>query len=112
MSNPTEPAVKEQLFWKLAQALITSSRAERSTMMGFPCLRVDGRFFASLERGSSNLIVKLPAERVRELVASETGVPFAPNGRVFREWVAVEGADEGEWAELVEEAWTFARRHS
>ena len=34
--------------------------------------------------------------------------PFAPNGRRFREWAAVPHAAKAIWAELLEEAWSFA----
>lgn len=37
--------------------------------MGLPCLRYDGRFFASLDRGTHALVVKLPQPRVQVLLA-------------------------------------------
>lgn len=98
---------REALFWKLAESLYAEPAVTRSTMMGFPCLRANGNFFACIERGSGNLIVKLPAERVNELVASGAGIPFAPTGRVFREWVAFPVPDEDEWAALLDEAQAF-----
>ena len=54
--NETE---KGELFWTLAEPLLATGRAERGTMMGFACLRSRGQFFASLERGTNNLIVAL-----------------------------------------------------
>jgi hypothetical protein len=59
-------------------------RVTRSTMMGFPCLRVDDRFFACVERAIVNLIVNLPTERINELLRTGTGRPVAPNGRVLK----------------------------
>ena len=53
-------------------------------MMGFPCLRIDGAFFASLDHRTGHLIIKLPADRVDELVDVGTGQSFAPNGRRFK----------------------------
>lgn len=54
-------------------------------------------------------MVKLPRERVGELVAAGTGGPFAPARKVFREWVAVTTVDPELWravlAESVESAW-------
>lgn len=99
---------KEELFWSLAEALLAEPPVTRSTMMGFPCLRYDGRFFASIDRDSKDLVVKLSAERVDELIASGHGTVFAPNYRVFREWVEVTLPDHDLWAALLDEARDFA----
>ena len=56
---------------------------------GLRLLRRAGRFFASYDSRAESLVVKLPRERVVELIADGTGEPFAPNGRVFREWVTI-----------------------
>lgn len=94
-------------YEELADELIGSNdRIAGGTMMGFPCLRYGGRFFASLQSGTGRLIVKLPADRVAVLVESGAGAPFAPAGRVFREWVAVE--DLARWRDLAREAVAFA----
>jgi hypothetical protein len=99
----------EQLFWSLAEVLYADPAVTRSTMMGYPCLRANGTFFACVERGTGNLIVKLRAERVNEIVAAGTGLPFAPNGKVFREWVAFPTPDEEAWSALLDEARGFAQ---
>ena len=52
-------------------------------------------------------MVKLSKARVTELVESGEGAPFAPAGKVFREWVALPDADEERWAELLEESIEF-----
>ena len=75
--------------------------------MGFPCLRSDGQFFASCDHRTGDLIVKLPRDRVAELIDTGVGKPFAPAGRVFREWVLVEDRDETRWAALMDEARVF-----
>ena len=98
---------KGELFWNLAEPMLATGQAERGTMMGFACLRSRGQFFASLERGSNNLIVKVPANRVNELVANGQAQNFAPNGRVFREWALVDQVDEARWAALLQEAYAF-----
>jgi hypothetical protein len=77
-------------------------------MMGYPCVRLAGRFLASYD-ATNGLVVKLPAERVAELVAQGTGVPFAPAGKVFREWVALPASDRELWRDLLGEAVSFAR---
>ncbi|MET9315884.1 hypothetical protein ABZX12_29060 [Kribbella sp. NPDC003505] len=40
---------------------------------------------------------------------SGTGLPFAPAGKVFREWVALPTLDRDLWRDLLAEAVTFAR---
>ena len=106
MSDDT--AAKQALFWRLTEPLLVAQAASRGTMMGFPCLRTDGRFFASVEPRTGDLILKLPSARVLALLREGIGQPFAPNGRVFREWIAVPQADEKRWGELLTEAHVFA----
>jgi hypothetical protein len=102
----------EELFWDLATPLLSDGAVTRSTMMGFPCLRLHGRFFASVDRRTQALLVKLPAHRVAALVASGEGEPFAPAGRVFREWVALPRADRRRWRSLLAQAKRFAAGES
>jgi hypothetical protein len=101
---------REALFWELAEELLVEPTVTRSTMMGYPCLRAGGSFFACLERTTAHLIVKLPAPRVAEMIASGQGLPFAPNGRTFREWVAFPIADPDQWRGRLSEAREFAER--
>jgi hypothetical protein len=75
----------EDLFWELAAPLLDEAGVTRSTMMGFPCLRLAGDFFASCDRRTGDLIVKLDEAQVDDLVAGGDAEPFAPNGRRFRE---------------------------
>lgn len=98
----------EDLFWDLAEPLYADPAVSRSTMMGLPCLRYDGRFFASLDRTTQALLVKLPRARVAQLIADGRGAPFAPAGRTFREWVAITRPDRRGWRALIEEARAFA----
>jgi hypothetical protein len=98
----------EELFWQLAEPLLAEPAVTRSTMMGLPCLRLHGQFFASLDRRTEALLVKLPADRVSALIAAGDGQPFAPAGRVFREWVALPRPDRREWRTLLTEAKQFA----
>ena len=95
------------LFWNVAAEWLSKPEVSKSTMMGFPCLRLDGQFFASVHREQGSLIVKVPASRVQELVNSEQGVSFAPAGRVFREWVAIPVSNSDTWPERMAEAYAF-----
>jgi uncharacterized protein (TIGR02453 family) len=94
----------EELFWQLAEPMLADPAVQRSTMMGLPCVRVDGRFFASLDRRTGALLVKLSAERVQRLIRDGVGTAVAPAGRTFREWVAVPDADRHRWRILLSEA--------
>ena len=78
-------------------------------MMGFPCVRLAGKFLASYDDKADTLVVKLPSERVTELIDNGDGLPFAPAGKVFREWVAIPTADRELWRTLLAEAVDFAR---
>ena len=93
-------------FWELAEPHLVAG-AEQSTMMGHPCLRIDGEFFASLEPKGGDMIVKLPAHRVDELVEAEVGNDFAPAGRRFKEWCAIPEANFDAWEALMDEARAF-----
>jgi hypothetical protein len=97
----------EERFWRAAAPLLAQEGVTRSTMMGFPCLRVRSKFLASFDRGSGDLLVKLPAERVNALIAERRGSAFAPAGRRFREWVAIPPAAEAQWPAFLDEALDF-----
>jgi hypothetical protein len=94
----------EHRFWSLANPLLGQPNVTRSTMMGLPCLRVDGAFFASWDRNTGALLVKLPEARVDALVAAGRAEPFAPAGRRFREWAAIPIARTRAWRALLDEA--------
>jgi hypothetical protein len=94
----------ERLFWDLVEPMLADPAITKSTMMGLPCVRLNGRFFASLDRRSETLLVKLPRGRVAELIAEGVGAPFAPAGRTFREWAAIPIPDRRRWLALLDEA--------
>ena len=94
-------------FWDVATPFLAAESITKGTMMGFPCLRRNGAFFASADRRSGDLVIKLAADRVNELIEAGVGAPFAPNGRRFREWVLIASRDEKQWRTLIEEARAF-----
>jgi TfoX/Sxy family transcriptional regulator of competence genes len=104
----------EQRFADLAEqfageAGVELPRDDAPRRFGSTALTVDGSIFAMLTRGE--LVVKLPAARVAELVTNRNGRPFtAGKGRPMREWVVVAGDDPQEWHELAGEALRFVRR--
>lgn len=101
------PDEHEARFWAVAEPLLERAGVSRSTMMGLPCLRIDGRFFASFDRSTGDLLVKLPEDRVDQLVAAGRAHAFAPAGRRFREWAAVEPARRRSWPSLLDAALAF-----
>jgi len=109
MSTRTDqhPTPGEERFWELAEPFLLDPNVTRSTMMGFPCLRVHGQFFASTDRANGNLLVKLPEGRVDALVAAGKAAAFAPAGRRFREWAAIPYARARTWKQLLDEAHAF-----
>jgi len=100
-----------QATWEqLADELEASDPAiSRSTMMGLPCLRFEGAFFASLDKRNGELIVKLAASDVAARVADGRGHSFAPAGKVFKEWVVVVSRETGAWRAALDDALAFAR---
>jgi hypothetical protein len=77
----------------------------RRTSFGSNGLRVDGRIFAMLVRDS--LVVKLPRQRVAELIEAGRGAPFdAGKGRPMKEWVVVR-SEHATWIDLAREARRF-----
>lgn len=100
---------RHEAFWDIADRFITAGSVVEGTMMGHHCLRAatGGGFVATVERSSGDLVVKLDRARVQELIDTGEGRPFAPAGKVFREWVAVEGHAPDRWADLIEESIGF-----
>ena len=69
---------------------------------------VNGKIFAMLTRGT--FVVKLPKERVDDLVDAGKGKRFDPGqGRLMKEWIAVE-AGALPWVALAKEAHSYVRR--
>ena len=96
-------------YAELTDDLLYDPAIGRATMMGYPCVRLAGRFLASYDDNFGCLVVKLPRQRVTELVRNGDGDPFAPAGKVFREWVSISTIDRRLWRTVLAEAVDFAR---
>lgn len=91
----------------LAEVAAANPDLEPSAMFGSQGLKLGGRNFALLVKGS--LVVKLPAGRVDDLCAAATGSRFEPSpGRQMRQWLALP-PDSGEADALLAEALAYAR---
>lgn len=96
-------------FWELAEPHLASGRLVEGTMMGHQCLRsaATNGFVATVARMTGNVVIKLPRERVGELIDAGEGDSFAPAGKVFREWVELPDLDEATFETLLAEAIDF-----
>jgi hypothetical protein len=73
------PASDEQVVWGLIDELQADDRrVHEGTIMGGCCARVDGEFLALVGSTGGGLVVKLPRERVTELIEQGVGEPVAP----------------------------------
>lgn len=98
----------EDVFWEVLDELREADdRIEEGTIMGGRCARVSGEFLGLVDFKGSGLVVKLPRARVDELIADGVGQPFAPAGKVFREWVSIPRRDRRRWRRLLLEGIAF-----
>ena len=81
------------------------STKERS--WGEPAFGAAGEFVGMPNHKGGGLVVKLPRDRVSNLIESGDGQSFAPAGKVFKEWVLVQRHDEGHWHALLRESIDF-----
>jgi TfoX/Sxy family transcriptional regulator of competence genes len=97
----------EQLWEPIAKDQLAKRGVTSSTGFGTnEGLRVSGKIFAMLVRGE--LVVKLPRDRVDELVDAGAARRFdAGKGRPMKEWASVPASASRRWRGLVEEARTF-----
>ena len=105
------PREAEELFAQLVDRFrrdpsVTLPSGSGEPAFGASTLKVDGKIFAMLAKGE--MVVKLPRQRVDELIASRAGERFDPgHGRLMKEWAAISPRDSRYWAELAEEAREF-----
>jgi hypothetical protein len=90
--------------------LLAAGDIEEGTIMGGRCVRVRGEFLAMPHHQVEGMVVKLPKDRVAELIAGGKGQPFSPNGRVFKEWLHVPTYDAQLWTALLAEGSAFVSR--
>jgi TfoX/Sxy family transcriptional regulator of competence genes len=97
----------EQAWAPIAKAQLASGGVTAGTGFGkTEGLRINDKIFAMLVEGE--LVVKLPKERVDELVGSGVGERFdAGKGRPMKEWASIAPAASRRWKALVEEARAF-----
>jgi hypothetical protein len=111
VSENARAATAEDRFEELVDELLGTEGVtppRGGSGFGRSALRFHGKIFAMLVRG--RLVVKLPAERVAELVGDGDGVAFDANkGVPMREWLSLDPDCERPWLLLAREALEFVR---
>ncbi|MGN6791366.1 MAG: hypothetical protein ACTHJW_03150 [Streptosporangiaceae bacterium] len=75
---------------------------------GRSAVRLNGKIFVMFVRG--HLVLKLPEDRVDDMIAAGHGVRFDANkGTPMREWLSLDPASDQPWLPLAREALSFAR---
>ncbi|MHA1965269.1 MAG: hypothetical protein ACW97G_11860 [Candidatus Thorarchaeota archaeon] len=92
-------------FWsKVKEHFLESSDVQKQG----EALKTMKKMFAMFSKG--NYVVKLPKERVVELIDSGDGLPYDPgNGKIMKEWVIIPEELSAKWIELASEAKKFAK---
>jgi hypothetical protein len=74
---------------------------------GRSAIKVNGKIFAMFVRGK--LVLKLPEDRVGDLIATGHGTSFDANkGKPMREWLTLNSNSDLAWLPLAREALSFA----
>ena len=99
----------QSLFDELVDAYAGRPGVTYGRMMSSNGLKVHGKIFAMLNQGA--LVVKVPADRVTELVARDEITVFEPRpGRRMREWAVIPvpaEASDVQWSEVTAEAFDY-----
>jgi TfoX/Sxy family transcriptional regulator of competence genes len=96
----------DTLFDELSRPFLGSPSVTTAKMFGGSALKVNNKVFACFYKGK--LVLKLPSERVDDLVASGGAVHFdSGTGRPAKEWVAIDPSRGKEWLGLARDAQKF-----
>ncbi len=95
-------------FEKVAADYTDDPHVKRGRMFSSEnVLSVNGKIFTMLNKG--RFVLKLPKERVDQLVSQRMGVNWGPGpGRLMKEWIAIE-SPKPSWVELAREAYEFVK---
>ena len=72
-------------------------------------LKIRKKMFVMFNK--ERFIVKLPKERVKDLLNSGEGKPYDPgNGKIMKEWVIIPEEQSDKWISFTSEAMEFAKK--
>ncbi len=97
-------------FWDTVAPMLGAGTLVEGTIMSSGCVRAGEEFVAMPHHRGPGMVVKLPRDRVSELIDDGVGQPFAPAKRVFKEWVLIEVFDEPQWSALLAESIAFVSK--
>ncbi len=105
-AKPASPAPDlDANFQSIVKAFAADKNITLGGRFGSVSLKSQDKVFAMLVKGK--FVVKLPKDRVAELVATAGAEYFDPgHGRLMKEWVAFAGQQE-RWIALAQEARDF-----
>lgn len=95
----------EKAWHDVLQAQASKGDITTARKFGTDSLSVGGKVFAMNYKG--NLVVKLPRDRVADLLRTGLAEPFVLGRRAMREWVAVSPRAGKDWTSIAEEARAF-----
>ncbi|HZQ35145.1 MAG TPA: hypothetical protein VFD32_04375 [Dehalococcoidia bacterium] len=99
------PAEIDPSFAPVVTAFAGDERVRVGKIFVSTGLQAGGKFFAFVRKGQ--MVVKLPRERVRELIASGAGEPFdRGKGTPLPEWVVIPPG-RADWVAIAREARRF-----
>jgi hypothetical protein len=113
--NKTTTSV-EEAYAKIVRAFASSAGvtigAKGKRGFGSSALRTKDKIFAMVSSKGA-FVVKLPRQRVDELVASGAGTRFDPgHGRIMKEWVELDATLQDSWLEIAKEAKSFVSKQA
>ena len=97
----------EDKFNQIREELVAEDGAVSSKMFGKESIKYNGKGISCFFK--DNMVFKLPARRVNEILAWDGTELFAPSGmgRAMKEWVQVPFDYQENWKELGKEAIAF-----
>jgi hypothetical protein len=99
-------------FASVVNTFVEDEQVTREEGKGFGsgALKVNGKIFAMMT-SQHKFVVKLPKDRIDELVRANLGENFAPRlGRLMKEWLAIFPTNDHLWIELAKEAHHYVRQ--
>lgn len=105
--NPpySAPNIEHTSFAPVVEAFSKNGDATLGGRFGSVSLKSNGKTFAMLVKG--RFVIKLPRERVAEMVAAGDAGHFDPgHSRLMKEWVTLAG-QEHRWVDLAHEVYAY-----